>query len=72
MGYGKSIKIKDVLKIILSNFKKVKKKTIGKKIKIENSYADITYLIKKTNFTPKFSITKGIKEIINYEKKRNR
>ena len=72
VGYGKSIKIKDVLKIILSNFKKVKKKTIGKKIKIENSYADITFLIKKTNFTPKFSITKGIKEIINYEKKRNR
>ena len=72
VGYGKSSKIKDVLNVLGANFKKIKKKTNNQKTKIEKSYADMSYLIKKTNFRPKFSIDKGINEIIEYEKKNKR
>ena len=72
VGYGKSSKIKDVLNVLSANFKKIKKKTDNQKIKIEKSYADMSYLMNKTNFKPKFSIDKGIKEIIEYEKKNKR
>lgn len=72
IGYGKAIKIKKVLEILNKNFKKIKMNTKNKKMILENSAADIKSLIKSTNFKPNFDIKRGIFEIVQYEKKRNR
>jgi carbamoyl-phosphate synthase large subunit len=70
VGYGQSIKINDILKILNLEFKNIKKNKINGNQLIENSYADISIIKKKMKLNLRYSIKKGIREIIEYEKKR--
>ena len=70
VGYGKSVKINDILKILNLEFKNMKKNKVSSTQQIENSCADISHLKKKVKLNLQYNIKKGIREIIEYEKKR--
>ena len=70
VGYGKSVKISNVLKTLRLFFKKVKKKEISFSSDIENSFANINMLKNNLKFKPKYNLKKGLEEILFYEKKK--
>ncbi len=70
VGFGQSVKISYILKILNLEFKQLKKKKASDSQLIENSYADISFIKKKMKLNLRYSIKKGIREIIEYEKKR--
>ena len=70
VGFGQSIKINDILKIFNLEFKNIKKNKVNGNQLIENSCADISFIKKKMKLNLRYSIKKGIREIIEYEKKR--
>jgi carbamoyl-phosphate synthase large subunit len=68
VGYGKSVKISEVLNLLNSFLRKIRSSKIKSVNELENSFADISFLQKNLKFKPIFNIKKGIKEIIEYEK----
>ena len=70
VGFGQSTKINDILKILNLEFKNIKKNKVSGNQLIENSCADISFIKKKMKLNLRYSIKKGIREIIEYEKKR--
>jgi len=71
VGSGKSYKIEEVINILKKFFLQVKVQEIEENIPYEASQADISLLKKVTKWKPIFSLQDGIKEIIDYEIKRN-
>ncbi len=72
VGFGRSVKINEILKILKSEFQNIKKKRVIKSKEFENSYADNSYLKNYMKLNLRYDIKKGIKEIIEYEKKRSK
>ena len=62
VGYGKSVKINDILKILNLEFKNMKKNKVSSTQQIENSCADISHLKKKVKLNLQYNIKKGIRE----------
>ncbi len=70
IGFGKSVKISEILKILKFEFKNMKTKKIIETKEYENSFSDNGYLKNNMKLNLRYDIKKGIKEIIEYEKKK--
>ncbi len=65
VGFGKTTKVKEIIKIIEKKKNKKFKLVSNEKKSNKNFYAKITKLRKKLNWEPKISIQKGIKMLLN-------
>lgn len=70
LGTGKARKVEEVIEILKQHFPNLKANYIESDIPFEASQADITLLKKHTGWAPKYTIEKGIEEIIAFEKAR--
>lgn len=70
LGTGTSNKIDDVIKKIRGEIPQIKTEEVKKRILYEASVADITKLIKETNWRPKIELKEGIETLVDYERKR--
>jgi carbamoyl-phosphate synthase large subunit len=70
LGTGKARKVEEVIAVLKQHFPNLKANYINNNIPFEASQADITLLKKSTGWEPKYTIEKGIKEIISFEKSR--
>jgi carbamoyl-phosphate synthase large subunit len=68
LGTGKSRKVSEVIEILNAFFPNMKVSYDESDILYEASQADITRLLNEINWRPIYSIEKGIKEIIDFEK----
>jgi len=68
LGTGTSNKIGDVIKNIGREIPGIKIEEVKKRILYEASVADITKLIKETNWRPEIILKKGIQILVNYER----
>jgi carbamoyl-phosphate synthase large subunit len=70
LGTGKSRKVSEVIETLKSFFPNMKVSFEESEILYEASQADITRLLNEIKWSPIYSIEKGIKEIIDFEKSR--
>jgi carbamoyl-phosphate synthase large subunit len=70
LGTGKSRKVSEVIQVLKSFFPNMKVSFEESEILYEASQADITRLLNEINWSPIYSIEKGIKEIVDFERSR--
>lgn len=70
LGTGKSQRVSDVVSVLKKHFPKMKAETGKSNIEYEASQADTKKLHRLLKWTPEITLEKGIKKIIEYEKKK--
>ncbi|NSW45086.1 MAG: ATP-grasp domain-containing protein [Bacteroidales bacterium] len=71
LGTGKSRKVEDIISILKNYFPDAQIIEKNENIPFEASQANISKLVKITNWKPKYTLEKSIPEIIEFEKQRN-
>ena len=70
LGSGRNYKIKDLLEILKNEFTNLKIIKLKKQILTENSLSNNNKFTKFTGWKPTYNLKKGVKKILNFEKKR--